>query len=253
MWRDYNVTTVKKIGDRYKISNLNMIHGGDPEQDRREWGESGVRLPNNVVRARTAVKELAMCNDWQWFVTLTLNRDLHDGYDLKAYNKRLDQFIRDQNKRRDLADKITYILVPERHKDGAWHMHGLLGGLREADLYRNEYGYLGWKPYERSFGFLSLGSIRDRDRCITYVSKYISKSLAVDVAESGAHLYYRSRGLKEPELIFSGQAEYKGAWDWTHPEGFSRVSYARHMENVRIIDEIEQLYAYDEQDGRAEV
>ena len=30
--------------------------------------------------------------------------------------------------------KITFVLVPEQHKDGAWHEHGLISGLPGEDI-----------------------------------------------------------------------------------------------------------------------
>lgn len=247
MWREHNVTTIKKVGGKYKVCNLNMIHGGTDEKNRKSWGESETKMDNNIARARTAVKEIALCNPWEWFVTLTINPDKLDRYDLDGYHKKLGRFIVDQNKRRDPDRKITYILVPEKHQDGAWHMHGLIHGITvDDDLYTNEHGYLSWRPYEKSFGYLSISHIKHREKCINYVCKYVAKTLALDVQGVGSHLYYRSRGLKEPELIYRGKVENPDGWQWSHPEGFMRLSVFDDIQNLNLIDFAEESYKLDE-------
>ena len=226
----YKLTTVKGMGRWVKICEMDRALWFDDFAFKR--GGKGVndeKLDNNISRARTSVRELAMCNEWQWFATFTLNKDKQDRYNLDAFHKKLAKFISDQNRRRPPEKKITYILVPEKHKDGAWHMHGLMGGLEKSDLYRNKFGYYGWKGYERSFGFLSIGRIKDPDAVIGYVCKYVTKTLAKDISAANAHLYYRSRGLKEPELIFRelGAPVYGGKWDYEHPDGFCRLATVR--------------------------
>lgn len=95
--------------------------------------------------AKARVNELALCNEFEYFCTFTQSDELRDRFDLKAFRKDFAMFVRNENRRRE--KKIKYLLVPERHKDGAWHMHGLLMGLTSDDLYPNEYGYLDWARY----------------------------------------------------------------------------------------------------------
>jgi len=73
-----------------------------------------------------------MCNDWTHFITCTLDKDKYDRYNLPVFQKDLSQFLRNQRKK--YKAEIKYLLIPEQHKDGAWHMHGLLQGLKECML-----------------------------------------------------------------------------------------------------------------------
>ena len=95
--------------------------------------ENPEKLANNISRARSTIYELALCNEWQFFCTLTLDKEKYDRYDLKKFHKDLTQHIRDMNKK--YKTKINFLLIPEQHKDGAWHMHGFLSGLPDDLLH----------------------------------------------------------------------------------------------------------------------
>lgn len=71
-------------------------------------------------RAATKVRDIALSNRFRWFVTLTLDRERIDRYDVGVITKKLNQVMDNLVRRRGLA----YVLVPERHKDGAIHFHG---------------------------------------------------------------------------------------------------------------------------------
>ena len=79
-------------------------------------------------RARAKVRRLALSNDFRWFVTLTLDPQKVDRYDPAAVVRKLNQWCSNQVKRKGLC----YILVPERHKDGALHFHGFFNDALEA-------------------------------------------------------------------------------------------------------------------------
>lgn len=54
---------------------------------------------NNISRAKSKIFELAYCNDWDYFVTLTINSELYDRKNLPKYHKDLTQFFRDYKKK----------------------------------------------------------------------------------------------------------------------------------------------------------
>lgn len=157
------------------------------------------RLQASISRSKSRVNELALCNEFDYFCTFTQSADLRDRFDLKAFRKDFAMFVRNENRGRE--NKIKYLLVPERHKNGAWHMHGLLMGLADSDLKVNGNGYLDWVRYRRKFGFFSCSKIRDRDATASYVTKYITKDLAETNREAFGHLFFASQGLKGRELV----------------------------------------------------
>lgn len=235
---EFNICTVKKLGENtIKICETACTHikgmeSGTLEDDARMFllqtskkpnNENTEKLSNNIVRAKTKVKELVLCNEWDFWCTFTISPDKQNRYDLETFVKRFGNFIHDYNRRCDEADKVKYLLVPEQHKDGAWHMHGFIKGIRPKDLYRNKHKHLCWRQYEEKFGFISMEPLKDKDRASSYVLKYLTKDLSRNVSELGAHLYYSSKNLNKPQVIYRGHAELHDEWDFVHPDGFCKI------------------------------
>ncbi len=159
-----------------------------------------------------------MCNPWDYFFTGTLSPEKYDRHNLKKFQKDFAQWIRDQRKKYGV--KISYLLVFEKHKDGAWHVHGLLAGLPESDLHQFQIGdrmskYIAdkvrngsvvynWLGYAEKFGFCDLEPVIDQESCVKYILKYITKDLASSVSELNAHLYLRSQKLQKAEKAIEG-------------------------------------------------
>lgn len=223
----YNVGVVKKYGSgTYKIMELKTLRNKGVE-DNREYSPKGSvhdsKLDCNVRRAKSKIQEYVMCNDWDMFVTLTLDKRKYDRYNLSKFHKDLTQFIRIQNRKTD--NDIKYLFIPEEHQDGAWHIHGFIKGLDKTELrlftldeklplYIREKLVKGqevyqWIKYYEKFGFCDLEPIRDKKRASSYVRKYITKELAQCVKETNAHMYYCSRGLKTAEIIQKGTVSAK--------------------------------------------
>ena len=170
------------------------------------------KLSNNVVRARTRIFEYAICNNFDYFITLTINDEKLDRYDLKEYIKKLGQFIRDYRKKYEVD--IQYLLIPEKHVDGAWHVHGLIKGIPKNHLHINENGYLDWEGYKNKFGYCSIDKVKNQEAVSKYITKYIRKSFETDrgITDKESKLYYCSRGLKKPQkkkegILSSSQLE----------------------------------------------
>ncbi len=189
-------------------------------------GEGGhdTKLPASISRTRSKVFELAICNSWEYFATLTFSPEkVADRYDLEANMKSLRKWINNQNNRH-CDGKLAYLLIPEKHKDGAWHVHGLFSGIPAADLrkfqdteklpahilseIRKGHDILQWLPYDRKFGYCTLSPVRSPEAVSKYITKYITKDLGNSVDELNAHLYYCSQGLKSKEIVYSSDYCY---------------------------------------------
>lgn len=77
-------------------------------------------VDRSLRRAAAKLRDLALSNPFRYFVTLTLDQSKIDRYDMGQITKALNGWL-DNHVRRD---GLEYILVPERHKDGAVHFHG---------------------------------------------------------------------------------------------------------------------------------
>lgn len=70
-------------------------------------------------RARRKIFDLCICNDFDLFITLTLDKQLIDRSDYSSVIKKLDSFLGNRVKRKGLC----YVGVPEYHKNGGLHFH----------------------------------------------------------------------------------------------------------------------------------
>lgn len=184
-------------------------HGPGPVENRKSYDE---KLPASVSRSKRCILEYALCNHWDFFVTLTISPK-HDRNNLHDWLKRFLQWLRDYRKQ---GYPVQYLLIPERHLDGSWHAHGLISGIPDADietfkamrkrgvkvpdkLVKSD--YFNWKPYFEKFGFVSLGPIHNPIAAAFYCTKYVTKDNTRIVNEVGWHTYFHSRPLQRPDKL----------------------------------------------------
>ena len=197
------MTRIYSLGDKYKIT-IEKDYGTEPYfdiDDKRKNKNAEYNSKGNLYRARETVRELALCNEWDWFFTATFSKDkVRDRYDLGGLHSRLAQWLRDM--RKSHGWNVKWLIVPERHKDGAIHFHGLLQGsipLRDFTSAEDRNGKKRHSGYSTSsemlakFGFNSFGRVRSQEGVANYITKYITKSFDAD--NGGRHRYFASLGL----------------------------------------------------------
>lgn len=207
---EYNVSIGKKMGSSLRVTTFTALRKpgfelAEPSNINyvSKCSKNDFKLSTNISRARSKVHEYAACNDWEYFCTFTISKEKCNRYDLKEFYNSFSKFINNYNERRLPAGmKVSYLLIPEKHEDGAWHLHGFVSGINPDDIYTNQNGYLVWKQYDEKFGYISMDKIRDLDRCANYILKYVTKNLDKSVKDQECHLYYCSKGLKRAEVIF---------------------------------------------------
>ena len=136
--------------------------------------------------------------------------------------KRVDRYSYDEcvnklknwliNVRRS-SPALSYLVVPERHKDGAWHFHGLFSNLNDRQivwtgkyvikrvrmLNRSKYVRTSDKIYKfgsYKLGWMTATKIREKERVTSYITKYVTKDLCN--ASYGRKRYWCSRNLLLP-------------------------------------------------------
>lgn len=270
---EYDITTVRSFNGRLKLVRHNALHTKgieDVDQHARKGSVSDVKSDNNISRAKNRVFELALCNPWNIFLTFTLDPKKYNRNDLGKFRKDLSQFVRDYNKKYGLA--IKYLLIPEEHKKGGWHMHGFLMGLPDEHLrlftlseklpkyirekLKSGQAVYEWEPYRKKFGFCDLEVVKDQFAVSAYVTKYITKDLDRTVRESGAHLYYCSQGLSRSVVIFRGKANDGLVYDYESdynsikwlPEGTTIADLALYVHEYDSIEKLKKQ-ARDSFDG----
>ncbi len=223
-----DIFIVKQYGDNLaRIIYLPAARqsGWEPLGDKKSKKDvvNDDKLSNNISRAKSKVREYALCNDWDYWCTFTLDKEKYDRYNLPLFEKDFSEFLHNYNRRCSDVEKVRYLLVPEKHKDGAWHMHGFIRGIRSCDLHKNEHNRLTWSQYNDKFGFISMERIRSIEKASSYCMKYLVKDLDKSVTERNKRLFLSSKGLNTAVKIFQGYADFQGAWDWEHPDGYCKI------------------------------
>ena len=186
------------------------------------------KMKESLSRSKRIIWEYARCNKWDYFVTLTLDEKKIDRKDLAGAVARMGRMIWKLNQsvtgeKWGRQKKVEYVIVPELHKDGSVHFHGLMRGFHKSDLRINEHGYIEWKHWREKFGFCNLQEIKDREKVCSYITKYVSKEMCETVKGKGLHVFYASHGLEKPYVIYRGYGEWKGEFDFVQEDGFCKT------------------------------
>ena len=143
----------------------------------------------SLSRTKRNIRELALCNDFEYFATFTVNSEKCDRYSLNDVQDKLKKVL--HKIKRNNKD-FAFLIITEKHKDGAFHFHGLIKGI--SDLYVNNNGYLSSMIFDNELGFNSFSKIKDYTKCCNYILKYITKDC---IKNSHNQIYISSRGLKK--------------------------------------------------------
>ena len=144
----------------------------------------------SLSRTKRNIRELALCNNFTHFATITVNSQYADRFSLQDCQDKLRYLIKIKIKRKN--PDFKYLFITEKHKDGAFHFHGLVKGL---EFYTNINGYLSNKFFDE-IGYNSFSKIRDFEKTCNYITKYITKDC---VKNENNQIYICSRGLKKAD------------------------------------------------------
>lgn len=194
-----------------------------PQPAKRERGKKseGTDMERSMRRARAQLRRLALANHFEYFVTLTLDKEKIDRYDGEVITKRLNQWCSNMVKRHGLR----YVIVPERHKDGAWHFHGFFAGdglqvvdsgtikvpgikeprrpADEAERQRwiEEGGRIVYNLPQWPYGFTTAMTLYGQySAAVAYVCKYIGKQ---EGERPLGRWYYSGGALAKPEKTYA--------------------------------------------------
>lgn len=152
-------------------------------------------------RCKNMVYQLARNNRWDWFVTLTLDEKKIDRYDYDLVSTKLTKWL---NNLRRICPDMIYMFVPEQHKDGAYHLHGLMGrveNLRFKDSgHKDAKERIIYNVGNYKYGWSTATRVSDNEAVISYILKYITKELIRDT--KGKRHYWASKNLEKPKRTY---------------------------------------------------
>lgn len=110
---------------KWAAEGRTAAHEGNEAQPE---GRKAENVQRAVRRAKQNLRDLALCNGMKYFITLTLDGSKIDRHDMAAITRKVNAWCSNRVQR----DGLAYILVPERHKDGAIHFHGFVNDAVEV-------------------------------------------------------------------------------------------------------------------------
>lgn len=185
---------------------------------------------NSTERTKRLLDMLLQVNDFDWFCTLTFDKEkIKRTDDASVY----EAYVKYINNIKHQFPSLKYITVLERHEDGAIHFHMVIGGVPWQKLglvnsgkvcchwatnknqicspsYYNKTKHLyeikdtdGLPVYNITsfaYGFTTATRIASKEKCNSYIKKYISKYLGSSTEIFKKRFYYSSN-LNVPYLV----------------------------------------------------
>lgn len=165
------------------IVDFNKISDDVIEQEKVKDDEENKR--RSILRSKDKVQAIANMNEWDYFVTLTFDKEkVGNREDKENLKKKTLLYFRKLSKKYG----IKYLLIPEYHEDGKCiHWHGLIHDpdkrLTLTDTNKKtKYGYpiyniVSWSNYKGFNTACEIGKSSDDKIAISrYISKYINKN-----------------------------------------------------------------------------
>ena len=169
----------------------------------------------SIKRTKKKVYDYAKSNEWEWFVTFTFSPDKVNRYDYDECTKYLSKWF---NNLKRSSPALSYLVVPEQHKDGAYHFHGLFSGINERQIVwtgkyvvkrvrglRSKFVRTKEKIYKigsYKLGWMTATKVREMEKVTSYITKYITKDMLNGL--HGRKRYWCSRNLVLPlEEVFT--------------------------------------------------
>jgi len=178
-------------------------------QSRGKSQNPELSLESSIKRTKTHIADLILCNDFNLFGTLTISPKKADRYNDKEVRTKLENALSNIQRKY----KIQYLIVPERHKDGALHFHTLLKGVPPEALFltkvRDTKGrkIYNWKDY--NLGHSNFSYVESKEKTANYVKKYVTKELST---EANKRRYWASKDLIRPKVSYNSFGEVQKAY-----------------------------------------
>ena len=209
----------------------------------------------SYIRTINNIYDIVRCNHWEWFFTFTFAPDkVTDRYDYEELSKVMSKWLNNIRVRK--CPDMVYFVVPELHKDGAWHFHGLFSrceGLTMVDSgHMDDKGRVIYNIKDYKFGFTTATQVGDSAKACSYLVKYITKELCA--VTPNMRRYWASKNVNRPteefcilegdymeklKKLMSGSDHYKSV-----ENEFQKVTYFEYKELPEEV--VKEFYNYSQ-------
>jgi hypothetical protein len=157
---------------------------------------------DSKFRAKRQVIEYSMNNIFNWFVTITFDKNKIDRYDSKLLETKIRKWLNNIPLLYD-SEIARYIMVPEYHKDKAIHFHLLIN--MNNDRLKYLFNHKNWNKavYRDNYLFKKFGRNEwvKIDAYTEPIGLYLSKYITKLPDKMNTQYYFASQGLNESEKI----------------------------------------------------
>ena len=145
------------------------------------------------------IYDISRCNEWELFVTLTFNPSVVDSFNYDEVSRKLQNWLIVLRRK---CKNLKYIVVPELHKSGRFHFHGLFAncnGLKLVDSgKRDKKGRTIYNIDNYNLGWTTATKITNTDAASKYIAKYVTKVLFKNTMHK--RRYWASRNCNLPQV-----------------------------------------------------
>lgn len=227
----YHSPRLRYMGSKKKPSN---------REDETTDKAQEERTRRQLYAIRRKIKGYALSNNFRWFVTLTFNPEKVDSFEYETAKATLLKWCRSM---RDRYGQFDYLIIPELHKSGAVHFHGLMGDIParfvEAANPKTgkpiiRHGRQVYNLTEWGYGFSDCEEIESPERAASYITKYVTTALLTDKKMYNKKRYFNSQGLAKPAVTF-GMSDNTDLDDFTPNFGIIETDMdGRNIINIGI-------------------
>lgn len=189
------MVTLKLFDEKLVISNYAAAKCNTPKK--KDFSITRDYATESISRSKRKIYEFGICNDWTHFLTMTFNSKKIDRHNLKEVKSKFIKYLKNYSR---IDNDFKYLVIPELHKNGALHFHGLVsfGDKSTKYLKRFKNNIFNHKLFTEKFGFNRFIEIVEKSfKVISYIVKYVSK----DVGRIFRNYYFHSQNLKLPLKI----------------------------------------------------
>lgn len=160
-------------------------------------GNDEENLQRSVRRTKNKIYDVARCNHWEWFFTLTFNPEKVDSFNYDETTQKLSKWL---NNMRTKCKDMKYLVVPEQHESGRWHFHGLFSNVENMKFVdsgkRDKKERVIYNVGSYRMGFTTATQIENVECAMSYIAKYTTKDLCT--VTKGHKRYWCSRNVDMP-------------------------------------------------------
>lgn len=211
--KEIETCIVEKDGFGYEVDKKELFLYEDRNKSLTEIFESSAFHSLMVSHNRTKQKiyNYARANKWEWFFTFTFSPDKVDRFDYDEVTVLMSDWLNymfHHNK----ANQLRYLIVPEKHKSGAWHFHGVFSGL-DYDTWKlifsgkYHYGEPIYNVASFPYGFTTSTAIHSSQAVSHYICKYVTKDLLDSIKNKKRYWVTKNCSCGETELLFCTKEE----------------------------------------------